>query len=334
MLEPNLYVWSGSCLGLDPKGELSRRTARLRQALGHRVFVLDPFGQSGLETASYNALDELDPDQQAIVDDVASITQALIVDDGDPRSAHWVNNARKLLQGIILFVLTFPKAERNLITVRELLTLRHPLLIKLVEEAEPEPELGPDGKKKFYDKNKAAVETLLGAMIRAGTRFGGVLAGVGRRFRSTPLSERGSIFSTAAVQTDFLDSLPMQAISKSSSFSLSCLRSDRPTTIFLVLPVGRMESHFRWLRMIIQLACVVLEQAGPYPRDRAPILFMMEEFATLGHMDIMERAAAYFPGFGVKLWAILQDLDQLRRNYPSSAETFLGNAGLVLVFRQ
>ena len=76
----------------------------------------------------------------------------------------------------------------------------------------------------------------------------------------------------------------------------------------------------------------VLEKMGTYPRDRPPILFMMEEFATLGHMEIMERAAAYFPGFGVKLWAVLQDTTQLQRYYTASWETFLGNAGLIQCF--
>ena len=84
--------------------------------------------------------------------------------------------------------------------------------------------------------------------------------------------------------------------------------------------------------MIVQLACLKLEEMGPYPRDKPPILFMMEEFATLGHMEIMERAAAYFPSFGVKLWAVLQDATQLQRNYAHSAETFLGNAGLIQCF--
>ena len=46
----------------------------------------------------------------------------------------------------------------------------------------------------------------------------------------------------------------------------------------------------------------------------------------------MESAAAYFPGFGVKLWAILQDVTQLQRYYQNSWETFLGNAGLVQCF--
>jgi hypothetical protein len=49
-------------------------------------------------------------------------------------------------------------------------------------------------------------------------------------------------------------------------------------------------------------------------------------------MEIMERAAAYFPGFGVKLWIVLQSLEQLSRYYPKSYQTFLGNAGLIQVF--
>jgi hypothetical protein len=93
-----------------------------------------------------------------------------------------------------------------------------------------------------------------------------------------------------------------------------------------------MERHSRWLRMIVQLTCTVLEGLGPYPRTRSPILFMMEEFATLSHMEIMERAAAYFPGFGVKLWVILQDITQLQRYYKTGWETFLGNAGLLQLF--
>jgi type IV secretion system protein VirD4 len=176
------------------------------------------------------------------------------------------------------------------------------------------------------------LETLLAAMAKSGSRFGGILAAVGNRFLETPPNERGSIFSTASVQTDFLDSLPLRAISKRSDFKLSALRGDRPVTIYLCLPVGRMKSHFRWLRLVVQMACTVLEQMGAYPRDRTPILFMMEEFATLGHMEIMERAAAYFPGFGVKLWAVLQDTTQLQRYYHNSWETFLGNAGLIQCF--
>ena len=327
VLEPNLYLYPGSCIVLDPKGELSERTSALRRALGHDVYVLAPFGES---SAAFNPLDELDATRNTIVDDVAGIAQAIIVGDEDSRSKHWNDSARMLLQGIILLTLLLPAPERNLVSVRQLLTLSHP---RLVNAASLLPQTEDDQlDAEFFTANRKRVEVLLGGMTKIEQRFGGALSAIGNRFLSTPLTERGSIFSTAAAQTDFLASLPLQAISLRSDFSIATLRGDRPTTIYLCLPVGRTPSHFRWLRMIVQLACLALEQMGPYPREQPPILFMMEEFATLGHMEIMERAAAYFPGFGVKLWAVLQDVTQLQRYYAHSAETFLGNAGLIQCF--
>jgi type IV secretion system protein VirD4 len=330
ILEPNLCLYPGSMIVLDPKGELAS-TAALRSALGHNVYVLDPFGQSGIESACFNPLAELDPESWTIVDDVAGITQALIVDDGEARAKHWNDSARALLSGIILLTLTMPRSERHLITVRELLLLTNP---RLVAAMKGRPKSAEDGDKseEFYNANTAGITVLLTAMSKAGDKFDGTLAATGNRFLGTPQGERGSIFSTAAAQTDFLDSLPLRDISWHSDFRLATLRGDRPTTIYLCLPVGRMASHYRWLRLIVQMACMVLEQMGSYPRDRTPILFMMEEFATLGYMEIMERAAAYFPGFGIKLWAVLQDVTQLKRYYGASWETFLGNAGLIQCF--
>ncbi|MCP3381253.1 type IV secretory system conjugative DNA transfer family protein [Bradyrhizobium sp. CCGUVB4N] len=333
VLEPNLYLYSGSALVLDPKGELAR-SAPFRRAMGHDVYVLDPFGQSGEPTACYNPLDELDPDSPTIIDDVASITNALVIDDGDSRSQHWRESARKLLTGIILLTLSLEERERNLVTVRELLCLTYKPLALAAKAAAAKAlaEASPEEKHNYFDANKLALKTLLHRMEALGDRFGGIAAAEGTRLLNTPQTERGSIFSTAATQTDFLDSLMLRRTLKRSDFRLATLRGDRPATIFLCLPVGRMEQHSRWLRLVVQLACVELEALGAYPRDRPPILFMMEEFATLGHMEIMERAAAYFPGFGVKLWVVLQDVTQLKRHYKNGWETFLGNAGLVQLF--
>lgn len=329
ILEPNLYLYPGAMLVLDPKGELAP-TARVRRLLGHRVHVLDPFEQSGQPSASFNVLDELDPDSWTVVDDAKAITHALIVDNGDARSQHWNDSARALLLALILLTLTLLESERNLVTVRELLALTYPRLTHAVKAAMRAKERKLDDD--YYDEHRLAVQTLLRTMSRAGNRFGGILAATGNRFLGTPQTERGSIFSTAAAQTDFLDSLPLRRISLRSDFRLADLRFDPPTSIYLCLPVGRMESHYRWLRLVVQMACIALERLGTYPRGRAPILFMMEEFATLGHMEIMERAAAYFPGFGIKLWAVLQDITQLTRYYQSGWETFLGNAGLIQCF--
>ena len=270
VLEPNLYLYSGSMLVLDPKGELAR-LARFRRAMGHNVYVLDPFGQSGEPCASFNPLAELDPDDPGLVDDVVSITNALVPDDGDARSKHWNDSARMLLVGLILLTLTLPKSEQHLVTVRELLCLTYKPLALAAKAAAARAlaEASPEEKHKYFDANAFAIKSLLNRMAAMGDRFGGILAAIGNRFGQTPLTERGSIFCTAAAQTDFLDSLMLRKTLLHSDFGLASLRSDRPTTIFLCLPVGRMERHSRWLRLIVQLACTVLEGLGPYPANEA-----------------------------------------------------------------
>jgi type IV secretion system protein VirD4 len=63
-----------------------------------------------------------------------------------------------------------------------------------------------------------------------------------------------------------------------------------------------------------------------------PVLFILEEFPTLGHMRLIEASAGLMAGYDVKLWTVLQDLSQLKAHYPHSWETFLGNAGIIEAF--
>ena len=73
-------------------------------------------------------------------------------------------------------------------------------------------------------------------------------------------------------------------------------------------------------------------ERAPVPRGQLPVWFVLEEFPTLGHMKSIEMAAGLVAGFGVKLWAVLQDLTQLQTHYSKSWETFLGNAGIIQAF--
>lgn len=40
-------------------------------------------------------------------------------------------------------------------------------------------------------------------------------------------------------------------------------------------------------------------------------LFMLDEFAALGQLEMVQTAMGLMRGYGVKLWPILQDLSQL-----------------------
>ena len=59
---------------------------------------------------------------------------------------------------------------------------------------------------------------------------------------------------------------------------------------------------------------------------------VLDEFAGLKRMTSIENAVAQIAGFGVKLFFVLQSLEQLKHTYKDSWETFLANAGLKIFF--
>jgi TraM recognition site of TraD and TraG len=77
---------------------------------------------------------------------------------------------------------------------------------------------------------------------------------------------------------------------------------------------------------------LALGQVGEGDIGWSPVLFVLDEFATLGHMRQIEDAAGQIAGYGVKLWPILQDLGQLKALYRERWETFMGNAGILQFF--
>ena len=62
------------------------------------------------------------------------------------------------------------------------------------------------------------------------------------------------------------------------------------------------------------------------------MLFLLDEFAALGHLAPVERAMGLMAGYGVQLWPILQDIHQLKATYGQRDGSFLLNAGVLQVF--
>lgn len=323
VLIPNLLRYPGSVLVIDPKGELARRTAAERKAMpGHEVIVLDPYGVSGEVSQSYNPLDELDRRSNTFVDDVALVAETLIVPGGS-EDAFWTDAARNLLRAIILYMAdsefeetseasTIDHSEMSLMRMRRILMGAEGQLMPIGDDA----------------KDRDPLEFYLFAKMMMSDAFDGLVERYGRSFSEKTVREMGSILSFAREQTAFLDSEPMTAVLRSSALRLRMLKHAK-TTIYLCLPAARLGTHFRWLRLIIDLGFVRLEDDHV---PELPVLFILEEFAALQHMRSIERAAGFFAGFGVRLWAVLQDLTQLKAHYPKSYETFLGNAGMLQAF--
>lgn len=299
---PNLLTLHRSVLCIDPKGENARVTSRARSDLGS-VFVLDPFEISGVAGSCFNPLAELKPDSVDLAEDVAAVADALVYDPpGQVGEAHWNEEAKALIAGLILHVVTTtgPK-QRNLATVRDLLTT-----------------------------TPQRFEQVLKTM-QASLAANDLVARAANRHLSKSDREAAGVLSAAQRHTHFLDSPRMTKTLSQSNFRLSDLQSQL-TTVFVVLPPDRLGTHARWLRLLVVQAINELARSTPDNLPRQSVLLLLDEFAALGRLEPIERAFELMAGYGVQLWAILQDMHQLRSLYGERAGTFLSNAGVTQIF--
>lgn len=317
LIVPTLLTYEGSVVAIDIKGELARETATARaKHLGAKVIVLDPFGVSRRPSASFNPLAEIkqtvegfDEPYPLAVEDAAAIAESLIVQSSS--EAHWSDAARILVQALILMALLDGEDHQNLVTVRNMLTLRDHSL-NSIQAAHA------------CSREEALFRYMTEEEFQS--PFHGLIAGVGNQFLGMGEKERGSILSTARTQTAFLDSPQLQATLRRSDFALADVKRGN-TSLYLCLPSRYLGAQFRWLRMIVSMTlqeCERIEQNPPLP-----VLFVLDEFAMLNKMDVVLKAAGHMAGFGVKLWTILQDLGQLEDAYGKHLwETFFGNSAV------
>lgn len=73
-------------------------------------------------------------------------------------------------------------------------------------------------------------------------------------------------------------------------------------------------------------------KAPPGQEARLPVLFLLDEFGTIGKLSCIERAFGLLRGRGVCVFAFLQDLNQLKRDYGEAWQSFIGNSTAVISF--
>ena len=297
---PNLLLADRSVFCIDLKGENARVTARRREDFGP-VHVLDPFGISGRPSAAFNPLDALHADSLDLAEEAASVAEALVHDaPGQVGEAHWNEEAKALIAGLVMHVVADDSSgPSTLATVRTLLTLP-----------------------------PANWEALLQAMSDS-PAAGGLVARAANRMLGKSDREAAGVLSSAQRHTHFLDSPRMTAVLGRSDFDFAELK-EGVSTVFLVLPPDRLDAYSRWLRLMVVQGMTALARSPAKPPS--PVLFLLDEFAALGRLEPVERAFGLMAGYGIQLWAILQDMHQLKATYGQKAGTFLSNAGVIQVF--
>lgn len=321
LIIPTLLYYAGSTIVVDPKGENAWITAECRHRdLKQDIFILDPWGEVNRRYAKkadkpdevvskFNPLADLNPKDENYADDVIYIADALIINQG--KEAHWDDSARELVAGLIAYFVERKIVEKNaekatLPAVRTLLT-------------KPFNELADIANKVKDPKWVTKVQQLgfESLATRKLSRFG------------AENREIASIISCALTQTAFLDSATLAANLSESDFSFSDLVNQK-ATIYLVLPIDKLQTYGRWLRLMVSLGIRTVARHTETLDN--PVLFILDEFGTIGRLSAVAQAYGLMAGLQMCIWAFAQNLIQLKKDYPDEWETFISNSEYVSFF--
>jgi type IV secretion system protein VirD4 len=310
---PNLLTYEGSAFIIDPKGENAFISAARRgdgdpsrsiPGMGQSVFLVDPWdiaaGNLGRSPARFNPLDWIDADDPDAAENAFLLADALVLANSQGEARFWDDEAKALLTGVILYVATSKNeaANRHLARVRDILLL--------------------DG-----DGFKAVLGKMYNSPLPVVASTASRTAGKDEKLRSNVLAALQS-------HTHFLDSPRIRESLSASDFRFEDLKS-KAMTVYLILPADRLQTFDRWLRLLIQQA-ITVNARDIAAKPKNPVLFLLDEMASLGRLTMVEQAYGLMAGFGMQLWGIVQDLSQLERIYGQGWQTFISNSGVIQYF--
>lgn len=293
LIIPFLRECDESCVVVDFKGENALLTAEHRRKVhGHQIVLLDPFRVITQTSDCFNPLNDIKDDDPLAIDECNDLAKALVLRAPDEKEPHWNDSAEAWISAMLATVVRYGESDsRSLQTVRDLLSNpeRTELAIKLMRESD-------------------AWEGML-------ARKGGQLAHFVDR-------EKSSTLSTVSRHLRFLDTPAIAASTRDSSFDPAKLLTGK-MTVYLILPPEHMRAQSSLLRMWIGSLLKAVVRGGL--RTKNNVHFVLDEAASLGHLEVIEDAVDKFRGYGVRLQFYYQSLGQLKKCFPDGQDQTLSS---------
>ena len=321
LVVPTLLSWPDSAVITDLKGELWVMTAGWRQKYAkNKVIRFEPASLNG--SAAWNPLDELRVDTGYEVGDVQNLATLIVDPDGRGLESHWQKTSQALLVGVILHALYKAKNEGGTASL-------------------------PAVDAMLADPNREVSELWL-EMTTYGHVNGRVHPAVGsaaRDMMDRPEEEAGSVLSTAkSYLALYRDPVVAHNVGKSEFRIKDLMNHEDPVSLYIVtqpndktrlrplvrimvnmivrLLADRMEFERLtagvpwWRRAAKAIGFHHKDAARSYLRPKKSykhrLLGMIDEFPSLGKLEILQESLAFVAGYGIKFYLICQDLNQLK----------------------
>ena len=298
---PTLLHYDGTVIVVDPKGENYAVTAKHRaHMMGNEVILFDPFALTGDKSHQFNPIKLLrELPESERTDFARELTALIIPDNSDFKDPFWVDMARTLLTGYLIYISdeSYPAALSTFEALRLLCT--EPLdscriNAKLMKDCNNRVvQESADIILSAYDKTLASIRSVLQSFVSklSGSALDGHLCGN--------------------------DLNPDEFI------------EGKLKAIYLVLPPEKLHTHSNLLRLWVGcLINFILKRRGHVEKNT---LFILDEAAQLGSLEELRQAITLLRGYGLQTWSFWQDLSQLQRLYPDW-KTLMNNCRVQQVF--
>jgi type IV secretion system protein VirD4 len=280
---PTLLAYNGPVVVLDIKGELWDATAGWRDRYSHCLYY-NPTTKEGVR---HNPLLEIRRGENE-VRDAGNIADILVDPEGAKEHLdHWEKNAHNLLIGGILHVL-YAERQKSLAGLTQF----------------------------FTDPRRNFSETL-NIMLRTCHVDGQphpVVASVAREMLNKSGNELSGVQSTTMTFLGIYRDPLVAHTTNTSDFTLSQLNDpELPWSLYLCLPASDISRLRPLYRMFLnQLGRTITETV--VPRQQRGLL-VLDEFASLGHLDFFETVLGYLRGYYWRALLVVQSTNQIMRHY-------------------
>ena len=156
------------------------------------------------------------------------------------------------------------------------------------------------------------------------------------RFMAAPDKTRGSIMSNFTNGLDIFANPVTAAATSASDFDIRRLRKDK-MSVYLGLTPDSLVTHKKLVNLFFSM--VVNENTKELPEQNPELkyqcLLVLDEFTSMGRVEIIQKSIAYTAGFNLRYVFILQNKGQMADDKVygiEGTETFIKNCAVELVY--
>lgn len=295
LVVPTMLSWPASAVVTDLKGELWALTSGWRQKYANnKVLRFEPAAGNG--GVRWNPLDEIRLETEYEVGDVQNLAQLIVDPDGKGLESHWAKTSFALLVGVILHALYVAKQNGGYATLPK------------IDEMLADPE-----------KDISELWTEMTTFAHVNGAVHPAVGSAARDMIDRPEEEAGSVLSTAKSYLSlYRDPVVARNVSRSDFRIKDLMHMDNPATLYIVTQPNDKARLRPLVRIMVNMVVRLLadkmdfENGRPVAHYKHRLLMMLDEFPSLGKLEILQESLAFVAGYGIKCYLICQDINQLK----------------------